>query len=60
MFIYVMDKKSRKFLEKNGYVFIKDNAPKGKKATIRVFQSKSEQCYENLAIPCIVSDTLTF
>jgi len=56
MFIYVMDTESRDKLVNLGYELLKENETK----TIWVFVNKSDQSFDAVDVPCVVSDTLTF
>lgn len=56
MFLYVMDKESRDRLLALGFELLKAND----KNTIWVFVNKSEQAFDSVDVPCVVSDTLTF
>ena len=49
-----MDIDSRDYLITHGYNLLKDNG------TVWVFENKSQQQFDTLDIPCVVSDTLTF
>lgn len=56
MFIYVMDTQSRDTLLKLGYELLKTNVAK----TLWVFVNKTEQQFDCIDVPCVVSDVLTF
>ena len=60
MFIYVMDIESKECLEKMGYTLMKDNGTVNNEASVWVFANKEDCQFDNLEVPCIVSDTLTF
>lgn len=56
MFIYVMDADSKEKLLNLGYKLVKEHEA-GK---MWVFENKKETVFENIGVPCVVSDTLTF
>lgn len=56
MFIYVMDTESRDTLLKLGYELLKGNNT----GTVWVFVNKTEQQFDVIDVPCVVSDVLTF
>ena len=59
MFIYVMDEESKKYMEEHGYSLLKCNA-EGGDATVWVFANKENHEFDDIGVPCVVSDTLTF
>lgn len=56
MFIYVMDIDGRDKLLSLGYTLLKENSKK----TVWIFENKKEFNFENIDVPCVVSDTLIF
>lgn len=57
MFVYVMDKESKEWLEKQGFVLIK----KDERSGYWCFENKNIQMAEfTLDCPCVVSDILAF
>lgn len=59
MFVYVMDKESKEILEAQGYTLLKEKRVNGT-PSMWVFVNKTEQQFDNINVPCVVSDTLTF
>jgi len=56
-FIYVMDKKFKKLLEKKGYVLLKEDVENH----IWVFENREETMFDlGFECPCVLSDTMTF
>lgn len=58
MFIYVMDADSKCILENLGYTLLKKNDLEN--GTVWVFVNNGDWKFENLEVPCVVSDVLTF
>lgn len=56
MFIYVMDKRSKNALIKRGYSLLKEDS----RNHVWVFANKADAQFDDLDIPCVISDTLTF
>lgn len=56
MFLYVMDTESRDKLLNLGFELLKENDKK----TVWVFVNKSDQTFDVVDVPCVVSDVLTF
>lgn len=56
MFLYVMDTESRDKLLNLGFELLKEN---GKK-TVWVFLNKSNQTFDMVDVPCVISNILTF
>lgn len=54
-----MDIESKNRMEMLGYSLLKDNG-NGKQATIWVFANKEDRQFDDLDVPCVVSDILTF
>lgn len=56
-FIYVMDKKSKKLLEKKGYILLKEDIEN----YIWVFENREETMFDlGFECECVLSDILTF
>lgn len=56
MFIYVMDIESKNKLLCLGYELLKENST----STVWIFKNQPQQQFDNLDVPCVVSDVLTF
>jgi len=58
MFIYVMDAKSKDLLISRGYKLLKYN--KNKDRPVWIFENKADMAFENLDIPHVASNVMTF